>query len=275
MAERGLFRWAGAKRHLVDLVAPMIRVYCATTGGRLISLFHGSGAIERAVGGAAVAADGSPELLNLFSVLQSHKPETVHEALVKFDSEIARTPEAYKQLGLEETWLDPLYGATRFIWLSAMQFNGVWRVNARGQMNMGVDRARLARAPEDVLPGLEAFRAFAHQIRSTQFVRGWETALEHACPGDLLFADPPYGEFVGYTAGGFSAKDQRLLAAALRGAVTGRGCALIAFNAPVAAAIYHWARVEEVTRSGCVSSKPTARDPVTELVITAGLRGAP
>jgi site-specific DNA-adenine methylase len=87
-------------------------------------------------------------------------------------------------------------------------------------------------------------------------------------------ADPPYGEFDGYTADGFDARDHRLLAGALRDAVAG-GMGLIGFNAPGAATLYHWAKVEELTRSGCVSSKATDRDPVAEIVITAGLSGSP
>lgn len=272
-AERGLFRWAGAKRHLIERVKPLVEAHLAATGGRLISLFHGSGAIERACGGATVAADASPELLNLFAALQADADE-VHRQLILLDAYLERTPETYKALGLANK--DSFYahvpvGAARFLWLSAMAFNGVWRVNGKGQMNMGVDRARLAR--KDVLPGIEAFRAFAAEIRNTCFVVGWQTALAAALPGDLALVDSPYGEFDGYTAAGFGPRDHRLLALALKEATAG-GVAVIAFNAPEAASIYHWAHVEEVTRSGCVSSKATERDPVAELIITAGLRGA-
>jgi DNA adenine methylase len=272
MPERGLFRWAGAKRHLLERVGPLIEAHRAKTGGRLISLFFGSGAIERGVGGCALAADASPELLQLYSDLQEFPAERVHRELLNLNERMPRTPEAYKLLGragLDPIYLLPCVGSARFLWLSAMAFNGVWRVNSAGEMNMGVDRARLERA--DVLPPLEAFQKFAEQIRGIGFVRGWENAARAARPGDLLFADPPYGEFDGYTAAGFESRDHRLLARALREGVQS-GIAVIAFNAPEAASIYHWATCEEVSRSGCVSSKSTVRDPVSEIVITAGLR---
>ncbi len=268
MPERGLFRWAGAKRHLLERVGPVIEAHRLKTGGRLISLFFGSGAIERAVGGCAIAADASPELLRLYHDLQYHDPEEVHFELTRLDSETPRTSEAYRELGRVKS-LPHLRGSARFLWLSAMAFNGVWRVNSAGEMNMGVDRARLARA--DVLPPLEAFRSFARQIRDIEFVSGWEKAYRLARPFDVLFADPPYGEFDGYAAAGFGSKDHRLLASALREA-SDRGIGVIAFNAPEAGPIYHWAKCEEVTRSGCVSSKATDRDPVSELVISAGLK---
>ena len=272
---RGLFRWCGAKRHLVDHVVPLVRDHLSSTGGHLISLFAGSLAIERVIGGGrggcTLAADASPELLNLYACLQD-KPAAVHGALVSLDAEMERTPEAYRELG-RRPHQPGLWGAARFLWLSAMAFNGVWRVNSDGQMNTGVDRARLAKPAVDVLPPLDAFESFAGQIHGVRFVFGWEKALAGAEPFDLLLVDPPYGEFDDYTADGFDARDHRLLARALHEAVAGRGCALIAFNAPGARSLYEWARCEEFTRSGCVSSKATKRDPVAEIVITAGLRG--
>jgi DNA adenine methylase len=273
VADRGLFRWAGAKRHLVDRVGPLIRAHLGTTGGRLISLFFGSGAIERAVGGCVLAADASPELLQLYSDLQEFPPEHVHGELLRFAGICPATPLGYRTA--RELNCDaraPLKSSARFLWLSAMAFNGIWRVNSAGEMNMPPDPARLARGTE-ALPPLEAFQKFAQEIRAIAFVKGWENALRVARPGDLVFVDPPYGQFDGYTADGFGSRDHRLLARALREAFDLNCVGIIAFNAPEAAPIYHWAKCEEVTRSGCVSSKATERDPVTELIVTAGLRG--
>jgi DNA adenine methylase len=213
---RGLFRWPGSKRHLISRVWPLVGQHKLETRGRLISLFAGSLAIERACGGAAIAADASVELLHLYCDLQKFPPAEVHAALLQLDRDTPRTPEAYRDLGRRKpSEFTPPAGSARFLWLSAMAFNGVWRVNGAGQMNMGVDRARLAKPPEDVLPPLEAFRKFADEIRGTLFVIGWQAALGQARAGDVVFADPPYGEFDGYTAAGFSAKDHRLLASCL------------------------------------------------------------
>lgn len=269
---RGLFRWAGGKSHMIARVQPQIAAHLAATGGRLVSLFHGGGAIERACGGAHVAADKSPELLQLLADLQTRTPLDLEQSLLALDAITERTPDAYKALGRAGVHGVPAgLGSARFLWLSAMAFNGVWRVNGTGQMNMGVDRARLAKPAADVLPPLEAFATYAKQIARTKFVEGWEDALALANSGDVLLVDPPYGEFVGYTAAGFGARDQRLLAGALREAAD-QNIAIIAFNAPGAETLYHWANVEMLTRSGCVSSMATKRDPVAEVLITAGLR---
>lgn len=274
-AERGLFRWAGAKRHLIDRVAPLIQAHRAATGGRLISGFGGSLAIERAAGGCAVAADASPELLQLYSDLQTYPPEVVHRAMLDLAVKFSFTPESYRELrAVTPEARRPLTSSARFLVLSTEAFNGIWRVNSRGEMNMPPDPARLALGAEG-LPPLSAFQRFAEEIRDIIFVCGYEKALALAKPGDIGLFDPPYGVFDGYTADGFESRDHRLLASALREAFNA-GVAVIGFNAPEAEGIYgHWAKCELVERPGSVSSDIEGRQKVPELVITAGLRGAP
>jgi len=68
-----------------------------------------------------------------------------------------------------------------------------------------------------------------------------------------------------------SGRDHRLLASRLRELVKQRACAVVAFNAPGAASLYHWATVEEVSRSGRISCKGDGREDVAEILITAGL----
>jgi len=100
-------------------------------------------------------------------------------------------------------------------------------------------------------------------------VKGLESAYRHARP--VTCSSPTrLTESTGNRAG-FESRDHRLLASALKEASRSH-IGVIAFNAPEAAPIYHWANCEQVTRSGCVSSKASDRDPVSELVITAGLR---
>lgn len=270
-ASKGLFRWAGGKSHVLGHAVPRILEHTITTGGRLISLFHGMGAIERACGGAAIAADKSPELLQLFADLQTFKADELRATLLHFDAGLERTSETYKHLGHSHEQRKRPLGTARFLWLSAMAFNGIWRVNRSGEMNMGVDRERLATPAEKLFPPLEAFTDFAAGIAKTLFVDGWERALREAKSGDVVLFDPPYGEFVGYTAAGFDARDQRLLAGALREAFESN-IGVIGFNAPGAAPLYHWAKVEELERPGTVSSAAGERGRVAEIMITAGLR---
>lgn len=269
MRERELFRWAGSKRHLVQRVMPMVKQHLASTGGRLISLFHGSGAIERACGGAAIAADASPELLQLFEDFKRFTPEQLHAAVLDFAAKTPATMESYRAARkVTPEARAPLTSTARFIWLSSMAHSGLWRVNSSGEMNTPEDPERLAH-PDRALPPLRSFRVFAYQIQRTRFVKGWQAALAHAGQGDVALCDSPYGEFDMYTADGFGDLDHVTLAESLREATT-REVALIAFNAPDAKSLYPWAHVETVERSGCINSDTDERQAAAELLITAG-----
>lgn len=270
-SERGLFRWPGGKGHLVERLAPLLRRHATHRGGLTVSLFYGSGAIERAAGCVRLAADASPELLGLYDDLQQLGPAAVYAALLQFDAQTERTKDGYN-LARSRFGLPAPLRSGRFLWLSAMAFNGIWRVNARAVMNMPPDPARLA--SKTTLPPRDAFDAFAEQLRDTRFVNGWRTAWMERRRTDLLFADPPYmgkGAFRSYTKDGFDDGAQRMLAQCLREHVD-QGGALIAFNGPVAARLYEkWAHVEVSMRPGTVSSKGDEREEVGELLITAGL----
>jgi hypothetical protein len=55
VASQRLFRLLGIKQYLVPTLAPVLRAQLAATGGRCVSLFYGSGAIEQAAfAGAAL-----------------------------------------------------------------------------------------------------------------------------------------------------------------------------------------------------------------------------
>jgi site-specific DNA-adenine methylase len=239
---RGLSRWAGGKEHLVARVVPMIEAHLLITQGKLVSLFHGFGAIERAFGGAHIAADKAPELLQMYSDLQSYPALHIYEYILEFSDQIDRLIKppvaqkaAIRALGLRGfTNPEPVYETARMIYLLAHCFNGVWRVNQDGQFNQGLDPARISLPREDVLPTVNAIELFAAQIERTKFHEGWQTALALAEPGDVVLVDPPYGAFVQYTKEGFTWEAQVELAEQLQLAAA-RGIGVIAFNAPTPA----------------------------------------
>jgi DNA adenine methylase len=103
--------------------------------------------------------------------------------------------------------------AARMIYLNKTAFNGLYRVNSQGQFNVPFGRykspkyfdAENLQAVSDALQVVE--------IRCTPF----ESVLERAQPGDLVYFDPPYvpvsqtANFTGYQSGGFALVHQTLL----------------------------------------------------------------
>jgi len=268
-----LFRWVGSQYHLVPRLAPLLREQLVIGGGRIVSLFYGSGALEQAAGPTEpqLAAEANPELRCLYQQLV-RQPSLVHAALISLDASVRRTRASFLRVrALDAEALSPLDRAVRFLWLSAMSFNGLWRVNRQGRHNVPPDPARL-RSPWP-FPTNKALREAARRLRQVTFAQDWREAAQGARPGDLVLSDPPYlGGFDAYTAQRFPLSEQLALADALA-ALVRRGCTVVAFNSPAAKELYAgWACFEDSERSGRISCMGSRRQPVRELIAFAGLR---
>lgn len=166
--------------------------------------------------------------------------------------------------------------AAWLIYLNKTAYNGLYRVNARGEFNAPfgdyadpriLDEANL-RACSRALQGVE--------ILSGSFdIHGapWTDPSE----GDLAFFDPPYapvspGAFVGYVSGGFGEEMQRALAAHCR-ELKERGVHVIATNSDcdLVRELYpepFWRVERREDRGNSVNRVASARGPVAELVIS-------
>jgi DNA adenine methylase len=259
---------------LVPTLAPALRAQLVSTGGRCVSLFYGSVALEQAAfaGATVLAAEANQDLVALYSQL-ARDPARVWRALLFLDSCSRRKRDgegAYRRVAAASL-SSPLERAARFLWLSSLSWSGMWRVNSFGAFNVPPDRARLARPWP--FPGLRVFERAAEAVRGTTFVADWRDALAVASPGDIVLADPPYsGGFVDYAAARFTDADQEELATALRSAAA-CGVLVAAFNSPSAA---HWYEPPwetwPITRSGRVSARADRRGKVSEFVATLGWR---
>lgn len=101
--------------------------------------------------------------------------------------------------------------AALYIFLSRSCFNGIHRVNQRGEFNV---------PHNGVVPSLrdDELRAAAVALRGVVLWSGdFEAGLQGVTTGDLVFGDSPYDEtFEDYQTGGFGVEGQRRLAAAFR-----------------------------------------------------------
>jgi DNA adenine methylase len=123
--------------------------------------------------------------------------------------------------------------AAMLIYLNRTGFNGLYRVNSRGEFNVPAgrydrpkiaDRAKLARVAE-ALAGAQV----------TLTCGSFESVENIAAPGDFIYFDPPYApisrtsNFTSYTGSGFNAQDQeRLQRLVVR--LAGRGCFVLLSN---------------------------------------------
>ena len=123
--------------------------------------------------------------------------------------------------------------AAMLIYLNRTGFNGLFRLNSRGEFNVPAgrydrpkiaDRDKLARVAE-------ALSASRLRLLWGSF----ESVLEIAAPGDFVYFDPPYAplsrtaNFTGYTALRFDARDQQRLQQIVV-TLAARGCFVLLSN---------------------------------------------
>jgi DNA adenine methylase len=157
-----------------------------------------------------------------------------------------------------------------FVYLNKTCFNGLHRVNRRGEFN--VPHGRYVNPTIYDEPGLRAASAALHgiELRCASF----ESLLAGVGPKDFVYLDPPYtptsstAKFTGYAAGGFSTRSQEHLCEVF-GEMDRRGCRLMLSNSdvPMNRGLYANYRVDIVQVRRSISCTAAHRAVIRELVI--------
>lgn len=175
-------KWAGGKTQLLsELIAKMPKNY-----GRYIEPFFGGGALFFAVRPlGAVIADSNPELINLYRAI-TDDVQNVIEHLARYKN---TENGFYKVRAQDWTKLSSAEAAARTIFLNRTCFNGLYRVNRRGQFNVPFGHYKNPKILD-----VKALEAASYLLRDSVIVCGDYKAVlrDHARPGDFVFLDPPY-----------------------------------------------------------------------------------
>jgi len=160
--------------------------------------------------------------------------------------------------------------AAMFIYLNRTCFNGLHRVNRRGEFNVPAGRYRNPRILDR-----EGLRIASALLRRAELrCDDFEALVGDARPGDFVYFDPPYhpvsetSRFTDYAAGGFGPDDQTRLRDVFR-ALDRRGCRLMLSNSdtPFIRDLYRGYRLDLVAAPRAINSDRTRRGPVTEVVV--------
>lgn len=268
---RPFVKWAGGKDRLLNQLQP----YFPQSFERYIEPFLGGGAVFYFLRPArAILGDSNPELIEAYQVVRDQLEALM--ALLDQHAPYVRDRAYYYRLrATDPTRLSPVQRAARFIYLNRTCYNGLYRVNRRGQFN--VPFGRYSRPPTLYDPeNLRQVSALLQgaDLRCTDF----EETMAMAGPGDFVYLDPPYdplsatANFTGYTRESFGRTEQERLAAAVR-AAAGRGALVLLNNSdtPFVRMLYgeeSGFRVATVLGLRTINSNPMKRNGVTELVIT-------
>lgn len=269
-------KWAGGKGQLLAQFEP----YWPAEFGRYFEPFLGGGAVffhlhntGRLAGKEVVLVDRLEELINCFRVVRD-RVEALIAALARHEPH--KLDREY--YGRVRAWdRDPDYArrdaverAARLLFLNRTCYNGLYRVNRRGQFNVPLGRYRNPRVCDAV-----NLRAAAGALQGVRLLaEDFEAGLEAAGPGDLVYLDPPYqplsatAYFTAYTAGDFSFDDQRRLARLFHD-LDARGCQVMLSNSATEPIRELYAGYEQVVLQAArpINSRGGGRGPVPELLV--------
>jgi len=185
-------KWVGSKATEAPILVPVVRERMGD-GGRYIEPFAGSAAMLFAIAPeAALVGDINQPLMVCHRAVRD-RPIAVAEALAGLVAN-GFGKEAFLAIrAMEPT--DPVEVAAWVIYLNRTGFNGLWRVNSSGRVNVPWGDRKSPRFPTraDLVRAAEVLGA-ADLVCST-----WQPIVAEAVAGDVIFADPPYpGTFAGY-----------------------------------------------------------------------------
>ena len=195
------------------------------------------------------------EVEGLIEVLQIHKYERAYYYRVRSQNPLILTP---------------VERAARLIYLNKTCFNGLYRVNSKGQFNVPFGRYK-----NPTICDPEGLRAASRALSQADISIGdFESILGKAEKGDFVYFDPPYhpitktSSFTSYTAGNFGEPEQRRLAE-VYARLAERGCYVMLSNSdtPLIRELYCRFRINEIRANRAINSKPERRGKITELLI--------
>lgn len=274
LRKKPILKYVGGKRWLIDYVGQGIWKRLASTGGRYIEPFLGGGAVAMWLGVPnMLLSEWEPPIVELYQALIAD-PGKVLDALRTLVSEVGVDEESYYLIRSEVP--DTLeFRAARMVYLNRLGYNGLYRVNKKGQFNVPFGKKKIPKDPMKPFPVVGRFFDIQKALKDSELIQGdFEPAIARAGAGDVVLADPPYiDNYDQYTANGFSLEDHERLTIALYDAHE-RGATIIANNSDneFSRAMYGWApHVLTVGEARAINSDPEGRGPADCLIITTDL----
>jgi DNA adenine methylase len=258
-------KWAGGKRWFVNRYLGLL----PTDFGRYIEPFLGSGALFFALQPReAILSDLNADLIDTFTAIKKNWNAVV-SALRGYQR--LHSSAFYYRIRSSQPRSE-VTRAARFIYLNRTCWNGLYRVNTRGQFNVPLG------TKDSVLLDTDDFCRASGLLKHASLISAdFESVISRARRGDLIFADPPYvtahsqNGFLKYNEKLFSWDDQVRLMECLWKAKK-NGVLILATNAdtPSIRRLYNKSfSVRAVTRSSIIAASSGRRGTVSELVISS------
>ncbi|MBT9316398.1 DNA adenine methylase [Leptothoe spongobia] len=266
---RPFLKWAGGKRQLV----PELLKYVPSRSAHYYEPFIGGGALLLTLQpGKATICDRNSELINCYQVVK----ESVDKLIETLQQHRNEKTYFYEVRGWdrEATFADKtkVQRAARIIFLNKTCYNGLFRVNSKGQFNAPFGRYKNPTIADETV--LRNVSKYLNQANVTIQQADFAASVTNAGHNDFVYFDPPYdpvsttSSFTGYDRNGFDRTEQQRLKAVVDD-LTRRGCKVLLSNAytEFIQDLYQDYRHVRVSATRAINSKATKRGKVDEILV--------
>ena len=265
-------KWVGGKQQLLKQFEALL----PRTFRRYVEPFVGGGAVFFHLWNTGrlplgqFLFDNNAELVNTYLVIRDKIDELIEALSVHKERHSKKYYYKIRQLDREARALTDIERAARTIYLNRTCYNGLYRVNSKGQFNVPMGSYINPQVlNEDVL------RMANGCLRGVSIeLREFRSIVDFAEPEDFFYLDPPYdplsktASFTGYTANSFDEDDQRELARVVR-ELSEKGAFVMLSNSdtPLIRELYGNFRIETVRARRAVNSNANGRGSIQEVVV--------
>lgn len=234
---------------------------------RLIEPFLGSGAVFFSMRPKrAILSDLNADLIESYQAIKDHSA-AVQKLLEKHHKNHSKEYYYKMRASKPRTMVSK---AAKFIYLNRTCWNGLYRVNLKGEFNVPVG------TKTNVILDSDNFEGVASLLSNADIsVCDFEVTIDQAMANDLVFIDPPYtvkhnnNGFLKYNETLFSWDDQIRLRDAIERAVA-RGAFVLLTNAKHKCIEELYEGIGEhlcLSRSSVISGKTSARGKYEEIIV--------
>ncbi|MEO8427639.1 MAG: DNA adenine methylase [Verrucomicrobiota bacterium] len=270
-AAQPFLKWVGGKSQLL----PQFDRFFPRQIDRYVEPFIGGGAVffhlkARFPQIQASLRDDNAELINCYEMVR----DDVKELMRRLDEHVLQfqtgREEYYYRVRSRHQLKDPLERAARMIFLNKTCFNGLWRVNARGEFNVPIGSYK-----KISLYDRKNILAVSRALQGVDLaIQDFRQTLEETRRDDFVYVDPPYhpvsrtANFTAYTKGDFGLDKQRDLATFFADAA-GRGVRLMLSNSSsdVIGKLYRDFQIHYVQARRAINCQGDKRGAISEILV--------
>lgn len=283
-------KWAGGKTQLL----PEIRKHYPQQIKKYCEPFVGGGAVlfdvhQKCHPEEVLINDVNTELINTYSQIKNncnllierlseiqnkYKSQTLEENKIFFYEKRNR----YNELKINENYTENLEKAALFIFLNKTCFNGLYRVNKKGEFNVPFNNAK-----NPLICDEENLKACSELLKNVKIITGDYSRVKNFIDSEtFVYLDPPYrpltqtSAFTSYSENQFSDKEQIELGKFIT-EISNKGAKVLASNSDPKNTnkeddffdnLYSNFEIERISASRMINSNAKKRGAISELLIS-------